>query len=126
MRNTHFTFINHFSYQGRLKENTQLGAELIGEDSIEADAEMIAMLVDGLKKVGLKEFQVNIGHVDFIRTLLCESGLNDERITEVYSLIGNRNYFGVEEVLDSERVSESVKEAFRVLPELIGGAEVLK
>ena len=120
------TFINHFSYQGRLKENTQLGAELIGEDSIEADAEMIAMLVDGLKKVGLKEFQVNIGHVDFIRTLLCESGLNDERITEVYSLIGNRNYFGVEEVLDSERVSESVKEAFRVLPELIGGAEVLK
>lgn len=120
------TFINHFSYQGRLKENTQLGAELIGEDSIEADAEMIAMLVDGLKKVGLKEFQVNIGHVDFIRTLLDESGLNDERITEVYSLIGNRNYFGVEEVLDSEQVCDSVKKAFHVLPELIGGAEVLK
>ena len=32
------TFINHSSYQGRLKENTQLGAELIGVDSIEADA----------------------------------------------------------------------------------------
>ena len=37
------TFINHTSYQGRLKENTQLGAELIGLDSIEADAEMLAM-----------------------------------------------------------------------------------
>lgn len=120
------TFINHSSYQGRLKENTQLGAELIGEDSIEADAEMIAMLVDGLKKVGLKEFQVNIGHVDFIHTLLDESGLNDERITEIYSLIGNRNYFGVEEILDSEQTNESVKEAFRVLPELIGGVEILK
>ena len=44
------TFINHSSYQGRLKENTQLGAELIGVDSIEADAEMLAMVVDGLKK----------------------------------------------------------------------------
>ena len=31
------TFINHSSYQGRLKENTQMGAELIGMDSIEAD-----------------------------------------------------------------------------------------
>ena len=44
------TFINHSSYQGRLKESTQLGAELIGIDSVEADAEMIAMVVDGLKK----------------------------------------------------------------------------
>ena len=57
------TFINHSSYQGRLKENTQLGAELIGVDSIEADAEMLAMVVDGLKNVGLTEFQVNIGHI---------------------------------------------------------------
>ena len=44
------TFINHSSYQGRLKENTQLGAELIGLDSVEADAEMLAMVVDSLKQ----------------------------------------------------------------------------
>lgn len=68
------TFINHTSYQGRLKENTQLGAELIGLDSIEADAEMLAMVVDGLKQTGLKEFQVNIGHVDFIQSLLETTG----------------------------------------------------
>lgn len=36
-------FINNNSYQGRLKESTQLGAELIGDDSIEADAEILAM-----------------------------------------------------------------------------------
>ena len=33
------TFINHSSYLGRLREHTQLGAELIGSDSVEADAE---------------------------------------------------------------------------------------
>ena len=60
------TFINHSSYQGRLKENTQLGAELIGLDSIEADAELVAMVADSLKKVGLKEFQISVGHADFI------------------------------------------------------------
>ncbi|MCI9632420.1 MAG: ATP phosphoribosyltransferase regulatory subunit, partial [Ruminococcus sp.] len=75
------TFINHSSYQGRLKENTQLGAELIGVDSIEADAEMLAMVVDGLKRAGLKEFQVNIGHVNFIRGLMEASGLSEE-VTE--------------------------------------------
>lgn len=120
------TFINHSSYLGRLKENTQLGAELIGEDSIEADAEMIAMLVDGLRRVGLREFQVNIGHVDFVQTLVDASGLDEDLKSEIYSLIGNRNYFGVEEILDREQVEESVKKAFRDLPELIGGVEVLK
>ena len=77
------TFINHSSYQGRLKESTQLGAELIGIDSVEADAEMIAMVVDGLKKVGLKEFQVNIGHVDFLQSLMEATGLSKEQQEEI-------------------------------------------
>ena len=120
------TFINHSSYQGRLKENTQMGAELIGLDSVEADAEMIAMVVDGLKKTGLTEFQVNIGHIDFIQSLLESTGLDEEEKDEIRELIANRNYFGVEEILDNRSVKGSVKEAFRVLPELVGGQEVLE
>ena len=120
------TFINHSSYQGRLKENTQLGAELIGLDSIEADAEMIAMVVDGLKRTGLKEFQVNIGHVDFIQGLLNAADLQEDESREIRTLITNRNFFGVEELLDSRNVKESVKEAFHILPELTGGPEVLE
>lgn len=120
------TFINHSSYQGRLKENTQLGAELIGLDSIEADAEMIAMVVDGLKKTGLKEFQVNIGHVDFIQSLLETTGVDEEKKEEIRTLIANRNYFGIEEILDTQAVKGSVKEAFHILPELMGGPEVLE
>lgn len=120
------TFTNHTSYQGRLKETTQLGAELIGPDSIEADAEMIAMVVDGLKKTGLKEFQVNIGHVDFIQSLLEAAGLDGEETEEIRTLINNRNYFGVEEILDHRAVKENVKEAFHILPELMGGPEILE
>lgn len=120
------TFINHTSYQGRLKENTQLGAELIGLDSIEADAEMLAMVVDGLKKTGLKEFQINIGHVDFSQSLLEATGLGEEEREEIRTLIANRNYFGVEEILDNRAVKGSVKEAFHILPELIGGPEILE
>ncbi len=120
------TFINHSSYQGRLGENTQLGAELIGEDSTEADAEMIAMVVDGLKKVGLKDFQVSIGHVDFLKSLMSATGLEDEKKEELYTLITNRNFFGVDEILDDEKVDPSVRRAFGALPELMGGIEVLK
>ena len=120
------TFINHSSYQGRLKENTQLGAELIGVDSVEADAEMLAMVVDGLKKTGLTEFQVSIGHVDFIQDLFAASGLSEECLEEIRTLISNRNFFGVEEILDNYNVPADVKETFHLLPELTGGWEILE
>src|SRR5699024_5212376 len=41
-------------------------------------------------------------------------------------LITNRNFFGVEEILDAHQVKESIREAFRLLPELTGGPEVLE
>lgn len=120
------TFINHSSYLGRLKENTQLGAELIGIDSEDADAEMLAMVADGLKRTGLDKFQISIGHIDFIHSLLESTGLSDEYKKEIHTLINNRNFFGVEEILLSEGVEDSVIESFRILPELTGGAEILK
>ena len=50
------TFINNSELQGKLKEITQLGCELINDDSIDADAEMIALVVESLKATGLEEF----------------------------------------------------------------------
>lgn len=120
------TFINHSSYRGRLKENTQLGAELIGVDSAEADAEIIAAVVDGLKKVGLNEFQVTVGHVDFIRSLMEATGLDEDGLSEIHALLSNKNYLGIEEILEQEAVPDSVREAFGILPELIGGQDVLQ
>ena len=55
------TFINHHSLRGRLKECTQLGAELMGDAAMDADAEMLSMIVDCLQAAGLKEFQISGG-----------------------------------------------------------------
>ena len=93
---------------------------------MEADAEMIAMVVDGLKKVGLKEFQVNIGHVDFLQSLMEATGLSKEQQEEIYNLIANRNFFGVEELLEQADASPELKETFRLLPEFAGDVDVLK
>ncbi len=59
------TFMNSTSYQGRLKESTQTGVELIGDDTSDADAEMIALVIQTLQASGLQEFQVELGHVEF-------------------------------------------------------------
>ncbi|MBM6947485.1 ATP phosphoribosyltransferase regulatory subunit [Mordavella massiliensis] len=119
------TFVNHSSYQGRLRENTQMGAELIGADTVEADAEMLAMVVDCLTTVGLRDFQVSVGNVDFFQSLIEDAALDQEAQMRVRELIGNRNYFGVEEYLDSIQVRRSAREALAGLGDLFGGPEVL-
>lgn len=59
------TFINNSSYRGRLKETTQMGVERIGDESADADAELLAMTVECLLAAGLTEFQVSVGQVDY-------------------------------------------------------------
>lgn len=120
------TFVNHSNYLGKLRENTQLGAEFIGENSEEADAEMIAMAVESLKEVGLNDFQIHIGHVGFFEGLIQETQLSEEDERLLRELIHNRNYFGVDELLERSQAKITTKTAFQNLPELIGGVEILR
>ncbi|MFQ9515398.1 MAG: ATP phosphoribosyltransferase regulatory subunit [Eubacterium sp.] len=120
------TYINNSELQGKLKEITQLGCELINDDSVEADAEIIALVVDSLKATGLTEFLVEIGQVDFYKGLLQECGFDEETEQELRFRIENKNNFGVEELLDSQKITGDLKNAFLKLPQLFGSAEVLE
>ena len=53
------TFMNTTRLQGKLREYMQMGAELMNDDSVQADAEMISMMIQALSGSGLAEFQVD-------------------------------------------------------------------
>ena len=112
------TFINNHSYQGRLKENTQLGAELVGDNSVAADAEVLALVVDSLRAAGLKEFQIGVGHMDFFHGLIQAAEIEEEMEQELITLISNKNFFGVEELVDSLHLCGELKELFSLLGNL--------
>lgn len=120
------TYLNGVSYQGRLNETTQTGVELIGDDSSDGDAEMIALVIDGLKATGLKEFQVELGQVEFYRGLVEEAGLNEDTQERLRELIENKNFFGVEELLTEQTMQKEQKELFLKLPELFGNIEQIR
>lgn len=121
------TFINvSKSYQGRLKENTTIGAELIGDASIDADFEIISMVIDCMKNAGLKEFQVEIGNVMFFKGLLSAAGISGDNEEELISLIQDKNYFGEEELLDSMNIDKHIKDVLLAMPQLFGSVDVLR
>ena len=119
------TFINHAEHQGKLKEITQIGAELIGDNKSDADAEVIAMTIDSLIKCGLKEFQIEIGHVDYFHGLMEAAGLDEDEIENLMTLLENKNFFGVDELITSSNIPDAVKEVFDRLPELTGSIDVI-
>lgn len=116
------TFINNSSYQGRLKESTQLGAELIGACGADADAEILSMVVECLKKSGLSDFQICVGHADFFRGLAEAAGLSEEQEDELRELISNKNFFGVEELIETLHIAADLKQLFAMLGNLYDSA----
>ena len=120
------TFINNSSFRGRLKETTQMGVERIGDDSAEADAEILAMTVECLLASGLTEFQVSVGQVDYYKAIFAQTGMSQEEEEELRELISQKNYFGVEELVKSKKMSEDLAKVLSQLPQMFGSVEILK
>jgi len=109
------TFVNSTNYQLKLKESTQCGAELIGDSSASADAEILAMVVDSLRSSGLKEFRITVGHSQFLPALLKAAAIAEDVGLEIYEYLNNKNYFGVEELIEDLDISDQIRALFSLL-----------
>ena len=113
------------SQSGRSREIFQAGVELIGLDSPEADAEMVAMSVEALQGLGLKDFKIDLGQVEFFRGTMAASGLSARSRMILQEAIAKKDSAAVRATLEVEPVSDAVKEEISALPRLFGGGEVL-
>jgi len=119
-------FSNTSQLQGKLREATQMGSELIGDGSPQADAEMAAMVIQALLAAGLTEFQVSVGQVDYYKGICQEAGLSEEMELALRDYISTKNYFGAEDFLIREQVPERYRGMLLRAAELFGGVEILK
>ena len=120
------TFTNTSSLQGKLKEVTQIGAELICDGTPEADAEMIAMVVESLLAAGLKEFQVSIGQIEYFKGICAQAGLNEQTENELREFISGKNIFGAQELLAGCGLKDSYCDMLLKVTDCFGSMEILK
>ncbi len=119
------TFLNSSSYQGRPREVTEMGVEMMGDASADSDAEVLAMMIDLLKAAGLEDFQVSVGQVDFFKSLLEEAAMPSETVEELRELISIKNHFGVEECVRRQDLSPELTAVFSEMPHFFGSMEIL-
>ena len=84
------------------------------------------MVIDCLKKAGLKEFQLSVGHAEFFRGLTDAAGLKEEQEEELHDLISNKNYFGVTEFAETLSLNDNLKALFGMLGNLYTGSDELQ
>ena len=120
------TFTNTSSLQGKLKEVTQIGAELINDASVQADAEMLSLVIEALKNTGLENFQLSIGQVEFFKGLCAEAGLDAETENQLRDYISGKNYFAAENLLRTKQIPAPYQSTLFQLTDMFGDIESLK
>ncbi|MCP6682192.1 ATP phosphoribosyltransferase regulatory subunit [Bacillus nakamurai] len=109
---------------GRPAEFEQVGAELIGDGSTSADAEVIALAAGALKNAGLQQFKIAIGHAGLADELFVEVLGNAERADVLRRFLYEKNYVGYREHVKSLPLSSIDKSRLLRLLELRGGKEI--
>jgi ATP phosphoribosyltransferase regulatory subunit len=110
---------------GRSREIFQSGVELIGLDSPEADAEMVAMAVEALQGLGFDNFKIDMGQVEFCRGIMAASGLQGMPLRELQEAVARKDSSAVAKLLAENSVPEASRREISALPRLFGGREVL-
>jgi ATP phosphoribosyltransferase regulatory subunit len=110
---------------GRSREIFQSGVELIGLDSPEADAEMVAMAVEALQNLGFDDFKIDMGQVEFCRGVMDASGLTGRALLDLQQAVARKDSSAVAGILDGNSVPETSRREITALPRLFGGREVL-
>jgi ATP phosphoribosyltransferase regulatory subunit len=111
---------------GRQCEFYQAGVEFMGTDSEAADAEVIALAAESMKETGLKNFQICLGHVDFIHGLLKELSLLPVVQEKFESALEAHDFVGLRAIAEEKRIAPQERDKLLEIPLLHGGPEVLE
>ena len=75
--------------RGRLREHYQWNADIVGEDDVAADAEVLALAIDGLRELGLSEvdFRARVSDRRLLREVLIAEGVPEDRLPAAFGII---------------------------------------
>ena len=75
----------------KMREPIQIGAELYGHAGIEADIEILGLMVAALKRAGLERVHVDLGHPGIYRALAAQSPSGSARDEELFRAVQQKD-----------------------------------
>jgi len=120
---------NCFKYDGigsaKQREFTQAGIEIFAKNNPFYDAQIIKMAIKTLLKMGLEQFTIELGQVEFFKGLMEQTNFDEELIELIRTMIEAKDFFGVEELLGEKDIPANVKEHITNLSNYFGDKKML-
>jgi len=109
----------------RYREFRQVGVELVGSESAAADAEVIALAVEIIKVLNIRNFQLSLGHNAIFSGLAEELNFDSKLREELEDGISRKDMVKLESMVAQSTLPDAVKELLLAMPHLTGKEEVL-
>ena len=109
---------------GRLREFTQLGVELIGVSTPQADAELLDLSLSALNTVGVRG-QLEVGHPGFLDALLDDAGLPEALRAQLHDVFDRKSGPDLAALMRSAGLDAGLERTLHAINDLYGGPEVL-
>jgi len=110
---------------GRFRQFWQFGCELIGAESPQAEAEVIALAEHGLRELGLEEFRLHIGHLGILRGILEDAGIKGGQQDKIMGLIDKGDVKELKSHLEEIKTDKNTEKLLLSLIDMKGDLEVL-
>lgn len=125
LKYTSNTFRMNKSLKGRQNENLESGIELIGRGGISGDIEVLIIAIEGIKSIGLDDFKIEIGNINFFKKNFYNLGLSEDIEEKLASLLESKSLNDLNLLLDKLDITKEKKDFLKRMPWLFGGVEVL-
>ncbi len=107
----------------RSRSPIQLGAELYGHSGVESDCEILCLMLETLRRAGVEDVHLDLGHVGIFRGLARQAELSQRDEAVLYDALQRKAAPEIDGLL--EGVNKAVGGMIRDLAGLNGGEEIL-
>lgn len=128
--------VNRLCYAGHVMYNKpkqplgtrtpiQVGVELFGEAGLDADVEVISLLLETLRTARLPSLCIDLGHVDIYRSLARAAQLSEQQEHTLFNLMQAKAITDIERWVAAEVTDPQAAEWLLALPHLSGSTSAL-
>jgi ATP phosphoribosyltransferase regulatory subunit len=110
---------------GQQREFAQIGIEHYGGFPERADVEVLLVCMEGLSALGVEDYQINLGSVDFFGGLIDGMSLDASKVDQLRSRLDIKDEDGLEQLVSGFDTDETTRALLSELPHLTGDREVI-
>jgi len=125
LRYTSNVFRVHASLGGKRNEYTDCGVEFIGLEDKKSDLEILVLALEALKKLGLRDFKLEIGNIGFFNGAFKNLAIDQEYKESIAQFIEDKNLKSLEDYLSELDIKEEYRKFFNKLPWMFGDKKIL-